>query len=576
MISYSLHHLIRENTVIGIFLLIGSIILLVSTYFEIKGIDNDLTLQIFALSFTISLIITCYYLGIRGILFVFPLISSYFYAYNYKNALLLSCIASVLCLLASLNTMDPTTVARISIGIALTIYFNASFSVLVNRQKFDLEKDLMEDYLTGLLNRRSFSLWLNKEIPSARRTQRILALLYIDLDDFKRINDNYGHDTGDNVLKEVSSRMQLTTRSSDMLFTIGGSFSVARLAGDEFCLVISDIGSISDIKIVIQRLLDALSKPFCCSNITLNVNASIGVAILGKDGSTTEELMKSADSAMYQAKKDGKKRYQFFNEKIAAQISEYASIEKGLQLALAKNEFYLVCMPIFFGDSLKIAGVEVLIRCNSDSLADFGPDKFIPVAEKSGLIYDIDLWVIKTTLQHLIELRQKVNIDNLFFCINISAKELLCTDIAEQIDNLLKTYEVPPEQIELEITETSLIDDIEKSVATLNKLKKIGVRLSLDDFGTGYTAFGQLSSYPIDTLKIDRSFVNDIESQEEKKKSMVDIILSLAELYDVTIIAEGVESKYQLDYLKKLNCQFIQGYYLSKPISWSELEKELI
>ena len=576
ILLYSLHHIFREVAVIGVLLLLSGILLMCSIYTVYRNKENDFILQLFIISISLALIATCYYLGIRGALFVFPLLSAYFYSFSYKYALWMSCCAGSICMLALFNSLDQITIARLSLGLGLSIFFNASFASLVNQQKSSLEKEAMEDYLTGLLNRRSFNLRLDSEIPGAIKHNKILALLYIDLDNFKQINDNYGHDVGDVLLQEASKRMQLSIRPEDMLFSLSKSPCVARLAGDEFGLVLSNTNSIHDVELVVNRLLNKLEEPYSINTFKLNVNASIGIAIVGKDGNTAELLMQNADAAMYKAKVDGKKRYQFFNDEIAEKIVEYSTIEKELQCALTEKLFYLNYMPIYHCNSLEIAGVEVLIRCNSGPLCEYGPEKFIPVAERCGLIFDIDLWVIESTFQQIAEIKKEIDIDELFFCINISAKELLNKNFVLKLNALLDKYNIQAKQIELEITETSLVGDLDKSVITLEKIKETGITLSLDDFGTGYTAFNQLTRYPVSTLKIDRSFVNDIESGSEKKRSMVNIISSLANLYELSIIAEGVETKHQLDYLKKLDCQYVQGYYLNKPMAWLDFRAILI
>lgn len=570
VLSYSFYHLFFDHVFIGYLSLISGIILIVSTIRLALNIENDLFEQIFILSMTLTLIATCYFLGIRGAILVFPLISAFFYSFAYRYALILSISAALLCMISSLNSLEIVTVVRLSVGLGLTIFFNASFASLVNKQNAILKTESREDYLTGILNRRGFFSWITRVLPQAIADGKIIALLYIDLDDFKRINDNYGHAIGDKVLKETGNRMQKLVRPGDVFLHLDDSFNIARLAGDEFALVITNGSDISDIEKIVLRLLESLGQSYVFDDLTLNINASIGISIAGSEANDAESLLANADAALYRAKEGGKKCYKFFNDNIAYEINLSKKIEYGIQDALTKDDFYLVYMPIYSCNDLTVVGVEVLIRCNSHYLDGIGPDQYIPIAEKCGLIYDIDLWVIEETLKKIAFLQKSVLNEHFIFCINLSTKELLSHDIVEKLRLLLLKYQVAPKSIEIEITETSLVDSTSKSIDILTKLKNLGIKLSLDDFGTGYTAFNQLSDYPVDTLKIDRSFVANIGKSDNTKRPMVDIIVSIARLYELIIVAEGVETEAQFNYLKEMGCHYSQGNYLSKPLKWED------
>lgn len=568
--GYASYHLLYANPLIGVLSLMSGVILVFSTVSVFTDSTNDSYPQLFVLSISLALLATCYYFGMRGLLLMFPLLSAYFYTFSFRNAVVLSCCAAVLCMVAALNVLDVITVARVSLSMALTIFFNVCFVSLLNTQKAAIQREAGEDYLTGVLNRRSFSTWLNRELPRTIEKGQQLALLYIDLDDFKRINDGYGHSVGDELLKQVSARILQTIRAGDRLGNLDESSKLARLAGDEFCLVLTDVSGPKGVETVVQRLVDNLAEGFSIENLKLSVNASMGIAMTGEDGEDFENLLRNADAAMYRAKRDGKQRYQFFNEDIANSINAEKEIERGVQLALDKDEFELVYMPIYRSADLVITSVEVLLRSTCPALEGVDPERYIQVAEESGLIYKIDLLVLERAFAKIASGKNIPALENIVFCINVSARELLNPEIVKNVADLLQKHQINPKLIELEITETSLVASNTKGIEILTKLKALGIALSLDDFGTGYTAFSQLSDYPVDTLKIDRSFVNNIGKKDNVQRSMVDVILTLAELYKLKIVGEGVETENQLRYLQKNRCHFVQGYYLCKPLAWED------
>lgn len=570
VIGYAAYHLLAANAVIGVLSLVSGVLLLLSAVSLFRDNEENIYTQIFVVSIAIALLATCYYYGIRGLFLIFPLISALFYSFEFRRAVVASIVVAILALLASLHVVDVVTVARASMGMAFTILFSMSFLILVNRQKEEIEKEAGEDYLTGVLNRRSFSSWLNRLIPRAIEQGKQIALLYIDLDDFKHINDCYGHAAGDRVLQQVSARIQAMIRAGDRVGNVSESSQLARLSGDEFSLVLLDVNGPQAVEAVVERLLSCLSEVFVIDGLVLNVNASIGIAMTGVDGNDFESLLKNADAAMYQVKRERKKRYQFYNEAIATAMREENEIDRALLQALDNQEFELLYMPIYHSRTLGIAAVEVLLRCTNNSLQAFGTERYIKIAEERGHIFQIDLLVIEKTFQKMVALKNIPALTNVVFCINISSKELLNPDFYDDFKALLLEYAVPPEKIELEITETSLVADNRAGIEILQALKTLGVSLSLDDFGTGYTAFNQLSAYPVDTLKIDRSFVSNLRNSDSVQRSMVNVILTLARLYELRIVAEGVETENQLLYLQQRNCHFVQGYFLSKPLCWSD------
>ncbi|NVJ59356.1 MAG: bifunctional diguanylate cyclase/phosphodiesterase [Gammaproteobacteria bacterium] len=429
------------------------------------------------------------------------------------------------------------------------------------------------DHLTGLSNRVNFQFQLERQLKSASRHGRKMALFYIDLDNFKKVNDHYGHATGDKLLKEFSERMQNSIRPSDYVATIAkGEF--ARLAGDEFALLLNDIESPAVAEKVAERILTLFDNGFVLDGVRHSVQVSIGIVISPDDGNDVATLLHNADAAMYQAKLSGKNQVQFFNHNIAGSIQRKQYIERSLTRAIEKENFHLQYMPVYSTNDLKIVGVEVLLRAPSLAEKEIGPEEFIPIAESTGLIKAIDAWVLNEAAQRISELTHSLKFDG-FFAINISAAELHNREFSEMVSDILSKHNIAPERIDFEIAEKTFIDNVEGGIRQLNQLKSLGVSLSLDDFGRGNTAFTQLIELPVDRLKIDRLFIDGIDDSAIEENHLVDIVLALADLYKLDVIAEGVESQEQIDYLRAKGCQMLQGFFLSKPLSWEDLQSVL-
>ena len=440
------------------------------------------------------------------------------------------------------------------------------FSLQRNRSLKLLAKT---DTLTGVLNRRGLSDWVNIKLNSFYPKSR-LTLFYIDLDDFKRINDAHGHNAGDEVLVNFSQSIQTSVKS----FQNEIRFKFARLAGDEFALVVSDLSD-ENVTALAKLILADLGRPMSVSATSIRLNGSIGISCSSKNALSFEEMLHQADVAMYYAKNQGKNQYKKFDAAIAQDNLEREAIATKLSKAIDNNAFRLVFMPIYECASKKMAKVEVLLRHCSEELTGIGPDVFIPIAEEFHLINKIDLWVIEHTFivinQHKAQLKAQLDLDNFRFCINVSARELSHEHFNSQFSTLLLKYAIEPEWIEIEITETSLVDVTERSIASLASIRDMGIDVALDDFGTGYTAFNQLINYPVNCLKIDKSFVDDLSESNKTKATMVKAILSIAESFDLCVVAEGIETQEQFDFLLDNNCDYAQGYFLSKPIPFERL-----
>lgn len=445
---------------------------------------------------------------------------------------------------------------------------------ILNNSYIKLLEDLNilahRDALTGLANRSVFRKILINSIAEAKHTSTICALYFIDLDNFKHVNDTYGHHVGDKLLIEFSKQLSECFSKFANLNQHSIHTHVARIAGDEFAVALPNIEDTHIISVIAEEIVSICKDGIKVDGQRLDVHVSVGIAISPNDAQDAETLMHHADVAMYQMKRGDKNGFHFYSEKLGEELMRHSHIEKAIKESLASESFYLAFMPIYACDSLEVVGFETLLRSNHPLLKELGPDHFIPVAEHCGLIEDIDNWVIDKSLFHM----QKLIVDMNFrgkIAINFSSWELNNDQFGLRVQEKLQQYTIPPSQVELEITETCLVTNNARILQRLSELKKLGVSLALDDFGTGYTAFSQLQHYPIDCLKVDRSFVWAIDSETKSSRALVDVIIELASLYNLNVVAEGIETQEQLEYVTKLGCNEVQGYFLSKPVDWQGL-----
>ncbi|NOH95524.1 GGDEF domain-containing phosphodiesterase [Vibrio sp. 99-70-13A1] len=454
---------------------------------------------------------------------------------------------------------------------------NAYYNLVSN-----LEHLASRDVLTDLANRRQFETWLEDRLKfvytkeGKNKKQQAFALLFIDLDKFKQVNDHHGHETGDKLLQIFSKRLTDVVKAAMSSETLGGSgiefSSIARLAGDEFAVALPKISGLDEAEFNAQQIIAMFDGGFEVDGISHDVKASIGIAMYTESISSASHLLRCADTAMYQAKANGRNRYEVFTEELANKLKLTETIESTLIDELLEDQLELYYMPIFESCSLALVGYETLLRSPKLMAEDIGPETFIPIAESSSLIKKIDLWVLDRSLFEFKQLRSEGFTG--YLSLNISSVELKNKDFAPQVALKVKQSGIEPSLIHLEITETKLSAPDADSVYILNRLRDIGVKLVLDDFGTGYTAFNQLVHYPVDCLKIDRSFVCSIEIDHHKK--MVEIIITLAQLYDLEVVAEGIENKIQLNYLVTQGCQLVQGNFLSHPLPLEQFKDRFI
>lgn len=448
----------------------------------------------------------------------------------------------------------------------LLVIWLISVIFFITLQRNKLKRMSIMDPLTGLYNRQGIGIWTNKKIL-LRGFQHKLLMFYLDLDDFKKINDTYGHQVGDQLLIAFCQKIQCYLDS-----TLKHNFAFARLSGDEFTLVIHDLKN-NELNQFSENLLSVLDNPITLDTYHINVRASLGIAELSDDVKTFDDLLARADSAMYYAKKEGKNRYKIFNESVSEDIFFRKRISEILKDAINEDGFQLNFMPIIDAKSLEMVSVEVLLRTNTPLLVGIGPNIFIPIAEEFNLIKHIDLWVIEATFKQIVKEKAFLNRFPFVFCINISAIELHNPLFVPQLEALLNLYKIAPSLIEIELTETSLVETDPMSIATLKAIHTLGIKLSLDDFGTGYTAFSQLINYPVDCLKIDKSFIDNLHSNDDTKATMIKAIISIANSYQLKTVAEGIEKIEQYDFLVEHGCDMIQGYLFAKPMEWEDLKK---
>ena len=412
------------------------------------------------------------------------------------------------------------------------------------------------DPLTELPNRVLFNDRLEQGIVAARRSGQSLALLFIDLDRFKNINDSLGHQVGDLLLREVADRMQACIRKGDTL---------SRLGGDEFVVTLEGLQQAEDAAQVAAKIIKTLSRPCEIAGHTLNTSCSIGISIYPLDAEDDRGLMKNADTAMYHAKERGRNNYQFFSPEMNVRAVERHSLETALRAALDRHEFALYYQPLVDMRGGKIVGVEALLRWQHPQRGMLSPATFMAVAEESGLIEPIGQWVLRTACQ-----RAKAWLDSgypaLKVAVNISARELIRPrEFARGISRILSSTGLDPRFLELEMTESLLIQNAEENIAVLRKLGDEGVRIAVDDFGKGYSSLSYLRQLPIDALKIDRSFVRDIE-RDSKDVAIIRAIVAMAHSLGLQVTAEGVETRGQLEALARLGCDEYQGYLFSRPL----------
>ena len=420
------------------------------------------------------------------------------------------------------------------------------------------------DTLTGLPNRVTLLERLQQSLALALREGRRIGLLFLDLDNFKDVNDTLGHDFGDKLLKEVAGRLGTCMRETDTL---------ARLGGDEFVVTLTFINSAESAASTARRILSQFSRPFVIDDRQLYTSASIGIAVYPDDGLDVETLLRCADAAMYHAKSEGRSLYRFFSSELNQKITRRVALEHSLHQGLEHQEFYLHYQPQWDLRTRKLIGLEALLRWKS---ADFGlvqPSEFIPLAEISGLIFELGEWVLRSACQQA-RIWAEAGHRHIRVAVNISGKQFKQPDFLETVSRVFMETEVNPCSLEFEFTESVIMEKADKNIKTLMALKDMGVKLSIDDFGTGYSSLNYLKHFPIDRIKIDRSFISDINCDTDGE-TIVETVISMAHNLNLKVIAEGVENGEQLKFLMARNCDEVQGFYLGEVMPVARIEEIL-
>ncbi|HSP15018.1 MAG TPA: EAL domain-containing protein [Thermoanaerobaculia bacterium] len=453
--------------------------------------------------------------------------------------------------LMTLSVSELAGSAIVALGaVLLVLEDQREASALASSQ---VEQLAYYDTLTGLPNRALFGDRLAVALGHASRHRYKVAVLFLDIDRFKQINDSLGHSVGDRLLKIVSARIRSAIREED---------TVARFGGDEFTILIHIIGKIEDAGKIAQKVLDSLKAPITIDERDFVVTSSIGISIFPIDGADGETLIRNADTAMYRAKDLGRNSYQFYAATMNHKALEALEVENGLRRALANNEFVLYYQPLVDVTSATVFGLEALIRWQHPELGLLRPDRFIPAAEQSGLIIAMGRWVLREACKQASDWHRRGH--KVVMAVNLSGRQFGDPDLIHYIKEALETADLKPEYLELEITEGYAMQDVQKAIQTLRQLKTLGVRIAIDDFGTGYSCLSYLKQFPIDTLKLDGSFVRDLAAPEDAQIALG--VIALAHSLKLKVIAEGVETISQLAFLREHSCDRLQGYLFSRPM----------
>jgi diguanylate cyclase (GGDEF)-like protein len=421
------------------------------------------------------------------------------------------------------------------------------------------------DGLTGLPNRSLFSKLLGQSINEAQRYDRQLAVAFLDLDRFKQINDTLGHDAGDQLLREVANRLKGCVRGSD---------SVARLGGDEFVALLLNLDDPKYAASVAQKIMAVIARPFTLNGREFRVTASIGISAYPQDGLDEQTLTKNADIAMYQAKAEGKNNFQFYSAALNANSLERLTLESGLRHALEHNEFRLCYQAKRDIGSGRITGMEALLRWEHPDLGLLAPMQFIPMAEETGLIVPIGRWVLETACSQNVAW-QNAGAPPLTIAVNLTARQFVDERLLEDVSAALRTTGMDPHLLEFEISESILIGDVDATLRILTALKRLGTRIAIDDFGIGYSSLTMLQRFPLDTIKIDRSFIRTIAADPDNW-GLADAVITMGKNLSLTVVAQGVETGEQAEFLRAHACDELQGFYLSRPLPPEEFTELLL
>src|SRR5687768_10068655 len=420
------------------------------------------------------------------------------------------------------------------------------------------------DSLTGLPNRASFTEHLEEAMRRAKRAGWPLGLLFLDLDLFKRVNDSLGHDAGDRLLRVAAERIRRAVREADMLF---------RMGGDEFTVLLEDVRGPEEAAMVASRVLEAIAEPLQLQHHEISVSASIGIALYPRDDTVGERLLKSADTAMYKAKELGRNRYAFFAREMNERVESQMLLEAALRRALKNDEFVLHFQPRVSAATGRATGAEALLRWKHPEWGLVEPARFVPLLEETGLVVPVGAWVLNEACRQA-KAWQAAGLPPMRVSVNLSSRQFRSEALFDAVSEALRAANLAPHLLELEITESLLVENVDHAMGVMGKLKAIGTPISIDDFGTGYSSLGYLKRFPIDSLKIDKSFVRDIATSP-KDAAIVKAISALARSLGIGLVAEGVEEPWQVEFLRARHCTEMQGYLFSRPLPEDSIAEAL-
>ncbi len=426
---------------------------------------------------------------------------------------------------------------------------------IVNEKTRELERLAYHDHLTELANRRNLSEQLGRVVKEYERYGRPAALMYLDLDDFKRVNDTMGHEAGDSLLRQVADRLNGCVRSSDL---------VARLGGDEFAILLLDPESIRDVSKIAEKLIHAIEQPVILESKAFVVSTSVGITMIPVDGTDVPSILSNADMAMYSAKKNGKRSFRFYDNSLQTEAVTKLQLEEDLSAAINQRQFVLHYQPIMDLSTGKLSGYEALIRWQHPERGLLYPDEFIAVAEETGKIVAVGYWVIEEACNQIKQFESEAKL-RCRISVNLSPKQFREPELLVNIRDIVLSAGVDARFLEIEVTETSVMEDVEDAIKTLEQLKEMGITVAIDDFGTGYSSLALLKYLPVDRLKIDKSFIRDLATDRSDKK-IVQALISMAHKLQLEVVAEGIETAKQLKLLQHYRCDYGQGYLFSKPV----------
>lgn len=431
----------------------------------------------------------------------------------------------------------------------------------INIKNTELEHIAHYDVLSDLPNRTQFDVTMKKIISYSIRHKKKFGLFYLDIDTFKMVNDLYGHGVGDKLLKEVGSRLKSVLREEDFIF---------RLSGDEFAIILQDVKDLNYLALIADKVINCFKDRFVIDKLEIITSLSIGVSCFPDAGSSLEDIVRNADIALRRAKMTGRSKYEFFSKELNDQSRLRMEVSNELNHAIENEELSLNYQPIFSVTTGRVNKLETLLRWNNKKLGKIAPDFFIPIAEDSGVIFEIGEWVIRNTFMKMNELRKSLD-DPVQFSINVSPMQIFRKDFVDGLISMAIEYRIDPKDIELEVTESTIMHSDVDCIRGIDKLHAAGFNFAIDDFGTGHSSFSRLASLPISTLKIDKSFILDAV-KHDNSAMIVQSIIALANKLNLNVVAEGVETDEQLLFLKSVNCQFGQGYLVSMPLTDEQLD----